>query len=294
VVSPQRELDKLGLARWDDIARITRQLDNLALKLETIISTIASLVKPPPAVVPTVTLDSRLDALIQSLKYIVYWGRVTTASKDSLTVSEVSWPENIWSDCILIIVSGTGAGQVRNITSNTYNRIVVETEFDIIPDSSSTFVIWRTVTVSNIVKLGGTTLTGRDISLDLAKLDVALSTRASEDSLARMVPIAKASIFNTALPSAEANWLATDITPTNSPSYLRIYVCVSVAGVLRVARTVGGTTVTENLNAGNNLSADCGYMFDVPWRSGDSINFRYSVTTGTIKRLIADEIGAAL
>ena len=190
--------------------------------------------------------------------------------------------------------------------------------------------------VDNLNRWGGTALTGRNISLDLAKLDIALSalrdalrgagtkdfttleadveailaqldtvlstraseatlsTRASETTLAKLIPIAKAALFNTALPAAEANWLGADITPTNSPSYLRISVCVSVAGVLRVARSQGATTLTENLNSGNSLTADALYTFDVPWRTGDSINIRYSVTTGTIKRLIIDEFGAAI
>jgi hypothetical protein len=109
----------------------------------------------------------------------------------------------------------------------------------------------------------------------------------------KLVPVAKADIFSGALPTAEADWLATAITPTNSPSYLRIYACVSVAGILRVARAIGGTTVTEDLNSGSNLVANSAYMFTVPWRTGDSINIRYSVSAGTISRLLIDEIGAA-
>ncbi len=115
----------------------------------------------------------------------------------------------------------------------------------------------------------------------------------TEETLAKLIPLAKAAIFNTALPDAEANWVGTDITPTNAPSYLRIYACVSVTGILRVARTVGGVTVTEDLNSGTVLVADAAYMFTVPWRTGDSINIKYSVNSGTIKRLLIDEIGGA-
>ncbi|MBA7583074.1 hypothetical protein ES708_25012 [subsurface metagenome] len=115
----------------------------------------------------------------------------------------------------------------------------------------------------------------------------------SDINIGVIIPIAKAAIFNTALPDAEANWLGSDIEPTNSPSYLRIYACVSVTGILRVARTVGAVTVTEDLDSGTSLVADAAYMFTVPWRTGDSINIRYSVTTGTIKRLLIDEIGGA-
>jgi len=111
--------------------------------------------------------------------------------------------------------------------------------------------------------------------------------------LVKLIPIAKADIFNQALPAAEADWLGTAITPTNSPSYLRIYTCVSVAGILRAARTILAATLTENLNAGADLVAGAAYMFTVPWRSGDSINIRYSVTAGTINRLVIDEVAAA-
>ncbi|GAJ10833.1 unnamed protein product, partial [marine sediment metagenome] len=64
-------------------------------------------------------------------------------------------------------------------------------------------------------------------------------------------------------------------------------------GILRVARTVGGVTVTEDLNSGADLVAGAAYLFTVPWRTGDGIDIRYSVTTGTINRLLIDEIGAA-
>ena len=145
--------------------------------------------------------------------------------------------------------------------------------------------------VQSITQWAGVALTGRDISLDLANLDVALSGRASEATLVEIIPVAKAAVFNTALPAAEADWIGAAITPTNSPSYLRIYACVSVAGVLRVARTIGGVTLTENLNSGDNLVAGAAYMFTIPWRTADSINIRYSVTAGTINRLLIDEIG---
>ena len=141
--------------------------------------------------------------------------------------------------------------------------------------------------------IGGTAQTGADWTPLLQRLNVNLSTIANEATLVKLIPIAKAAIFNTALPAAEANWIGADITPTNSPSYIRIYVCVSVAGILRVARTIGGVPLTEDLNAGNNLVAGAAYMFTVPWRTGDGIDIRYSVTAGTINRLLIDEIGGA-
>jgi len=92
--------------------------------------------------------------------------------------------------------------------------------------------------------------------------------------------IIKARVFDTALPAADTDLLGSDITPTNSPSYIRIYFASSTAGILSVMRTVGGNTVAELLNSGVALTADAAYMFTVPWRTGDSINIQYSETGG--------------
>ena len=68
---------------------------------------------------------------------------------------------------------------------------------------------------------------------------------------------------------------------------------MAAAGILRVARTVGGVTVDENLNSANALVANAAYIFDVEWRTGDSLNFEYSVTDANILVFRADEIGGA-
>jgi len=102
--------------------------------------------------------------------------------------------------------------------------------------------------------------------------------------------ITKARIFNTALPAANTDLLGSDITPTNSPSYIRIYAVFAVAGILNVMRDVGGTTVTEQLNSGVALTANAAYMFTVPWRTGDSINIQYSETGGNTLTLDIIEV----
>ena len=122
-------------------------------------------------------------------------------------------------------------------------------------------------------------LTG--IDADTSNLDKALST---------WLPVAKARLFNTALPAALNDFLGASITPTTSPSLLLVYVCVSIAGNFEAVRTSGGVSVGEWLNSSVPLVADSAYMFTVPWRTGDSINFRYSVTTGTIRCLDVLEV----
>lgn len=111
--------------------------------------------------------------------------------------------------------------------------------------------------------------------------------------LEKLIPIGKARVFNTALPAANTDILAADVTSTNSPSYWRISACVSVAGVLSLHRTVGAGDVLEKLNGGTALTADCLYTFSVPVHSGDAINLQYSVTGGTISSFTVDEIGGA-
>ncbi|GAI11871.1 unnamed protein product [marine sediment metagenome] len=112
--------------------------------------------------------------------------------------------------------------------------------------------------------------------------------------LTNLIPIAKADIFNTALPAADTDILGAAITPTNSPSWLRIYVAIAVAGKLYLRRTVGGVTVSEDLNSGADLVANSAYCFGpIEWRTGDSLNLRYSATGANILVLRIDEIGAA-
>lgn len=108
-------------------------------------------------------------------------------------------------------------------------------------------------------------------------------------------PIEKASPHNQALPLANANWLATDLTPTNTPTTFRINVSVSVAGTLSVVYTKGGVSMSYILNVipGPGLVANGLYAFEFMVHSGDSINFSYSVTTGTY-HLRVQEIDAAV
>ena len=121
-------------------------------------------------------------------------------------------------------------------------------------------------------------------------------TLLSVDSLTKKygditVPVIRSDVFNKALPAAESGLLEGQVTPTMNPSYLRIYICISVAGVLRVARMRFRTTITEDLNSGAALVAGAAYIFTIPWRKDDYINLRYSVSSGTIYRLLVDELG---
>jgi hypothetical protein len=99
--------------------------------------------------------------------------------------------------------------------------------------------------------------------------------------------IVKASIFNTAV-TANTNILSQNVTPSQALSgycsIFRIQCCFDTAGVLSLVRTKGGTTITEQLNSGVSLNANCLYIFDFLVEPGESINLQYSVNA-TAKEL---------
>jgi hypothetical protein len=94
-------------------------------------------------------------------------------------------------------------------------------------------------------------------------------------------PTNKASLFNFNLPADGVGIIANPILALLDPGLLRIYICPSIAGVLSVLRTFRAVTVTELLNSGNALVAGAGYEFEVPWKTGESINLVYSTPSST-------------
>jgi hypothetical protein len=91
-----------------------------------------------------------------------------------------------------------------------------------------------------------------------------------------LIPESKDSVFNQTI-LANTDMFASDLEPTEAPTTFRIYACFTVGGTLTVRRTVGATTVSENLNGGAALVANSSYFFDVAVQYGESINIWYSV-----------------
>lgn len=212
---------------------------------------------------PTSPFMTTLElALIEAIKSLAIDTGVvsSTVQQGGNTLQDLSkgWAVNIHVGKRIKIVKGVGAGQQATIQANSMNTIVIRTSWPMAIVSGAEYVI----------------------------LDVG-----SADSPGTTIPTAKASLPVGALPAAEASWLSSDIIPTNSPSYLRIYVCVSVGGVFRVARTRGGAVGVENMNSSVALIANAAYIFTVSWLLGDSINFRYSVTGGNITSFQVNEHG---
>jgi len=114
----------------------------------------------------------------------------------------------------------------------------------------------------------------------------------SGKSTSQMFPIDKGAIFNTAI-ALNTDFFAADLEPTNTPTTFRIAFSCDAAGVLNVMREqllpAPPATVTEHLNEGNDLAADCLYEFNVTVAEGQTINFQHSVG-GTILSCTVVEI----
>lgn len=235
-------------------------------------------------------------------------GLATGGTNTTVDDTRKNWPVNIWAGGRIKIVKANGQEYTRAIASNTATQITFAALPGVITvDANDLYSVRAAAAVTDISDrwtrqlgqidlarvLGAALAHGNPVITRISN-GAAFIDPTTEATLAKTVPLAKADIFNTALPVAEADWLGAAIVPSNSPSFLRLYVCVAVAGIFRVARTVGGVTIDENMNAGNPLVANAGYLFDVEWRATDTINFRYSVTAANILCFRADEVGAAV
>ena len=68
-------------------------------------------------------------------------GTATGGATSTLTNTAKSWAVNQWTNFQIRIVSGTGAGQVRTIASNTATVITVGSAWTTTPDSTSNYAI---------------------------------------------------------------------------------------------------------------------------------------------------------
>jgi hypothetical protein len=68
-------------------------------------------------------------------------GTASAGAAATLTHTGKSWTTNQWTNYQIRIVSGTGAGQIRNIASNTGSVITVSANWTTNPDATSTYSI---------------------------------------------------------------------------------------------------------------------------------------------------------
>jgi hypothetical protein len=73
--------------------------------------------------------------------------QATSGGSSTITDTGESWTTNEWAGKVVMITQGTGAGQIREIASNTATEITVTEAWSTAPDSTSYYVIcdegWR-------------------------------------------------------------------------------------------------------------------------------------------------------
>jgi hypothetical protein len=248
------------------------------------------------------------DLLRRVLEISEDTGVATGGTNVTVVDAGKNWGVNMWQNATVHVIKPGGIEYVRLCTANDATTLTIAAlPMGVSVVAGDAYAIRRPITAADITDRWARQLGQVDIARVLGAAlshanpvisritdGVGFIALATETTLTKLIPIAKAAIFNAALPAAETAWLGADIVPTNSPSYLRVHVAVAVAGVLRIARTVGGVTVVEDLNAGVALVANSAYSFVAEWRTGDSINFRYSATGANILVFRANEIGGAI
>ena len=65
----------------------------------------------------------------------------TAGAASTLTDTTKTWPVNGWANSQVRILSGTGAGQIRSIASNTSNGLTVSVAWTVTPDATSVYRI---------------------------------------------------------------------------------------------------------------------------------------------------------
>jgi len=116
----------------------------------------------------------------------------------------------------------------------------------------------------------------------------------SGKSTSQMFPIDKGAIFNTAI-ALNTDFFAADLVPTNTPTTFRIAFSCDAGGVLNVMREqllpAPPVTVTEQLNQGEALVADCLYEFNITVREGQTINLQHSVGGQILSCIVVEIFG---
>ncbi|MBU0846743.1 hypothetical protein KKH23_06090 [Patescibacteria group bacterium] len=113
-------------------------------------------------------------------------------------------------------------------------------------------------------------------------------------------PIDKASLTNQAQPAANTDILftltAARLTPTNTPTTFRVMVAMSNAGTFSAViynGVIPAQVVNFNVVPGPALVANGLYTFDMLVHANDIVDFRYTVTGGTILVLRVQELDSA-
>ena len=79
-------------------------------------------------------------------------GSPTSTTSTTLTTSTKSWATDWWADYDLLVVSGTGVGQLRRVVSNTGTTLTLDRAWDITPDTTTHYALTYMNTPGLLIK----------------------------------------------------------------------------------------------------------------------------------------------
>ncbi|RLF25311.1 MAG: hypothetical protein DRN01_06540, partial [Thermoplasmata archaeon] len=103
-------------------------------------------------------------------------GIATSSTATTLVDTSKDWENDVWLGDIVIIIAGTGKGQVRTISSNTSDTLTVSSAWTTNPDTTSEYIILTSATVEAISEVNKTT------SQELTSQSIAASSSQNVDS----------------------------------------------------------------------------------------------------------------
>jgi hypothetical protein len=158
-----------------------------------------------------ITLSALRDAietyLERATEVSVATGDATGGSTTTLEDTNVVWVVSKWADAIAEITDiSTGKHYFVTITSNTVDTLTFPAiAVDIV--AGDHYQIRMVLSPTNLNKWGGSSLTGRDVSLDFQHLNADLSTLATQAELAKKVNKATTPvIYNVAMANADEEY----------------------------------------------------------------------------------------
>ena len=117
----------------------------------------------------SLTADSRLVSTpsYADTDYVSFdTGTATTGGASTLSDSLAAWTVNQWANYQIRIVSGTGAGQIRTVASNTSTQITVSAAWAIQPDATSVYSLEGNDDYLYLLGNGAVTLYRYSVSLN--------------------------------------------------------------------------------------------------------------------------------
>lgn len=182
---------------------------------------------------------------IYNIMEAIFQGRIgyvgSGATTTTIPVAGRSYPPSAWKGGYMYFVNGAAQGQFAQITDNTATTFTVS-GLTVAPAQGDVFVLYLPSQVNtgystpgNIAQWGGTALTGRDISQDLAKLDLALS--ALRDALLQPFQPLYAYNSSTAAPLS----VTLDTGQYGGRTIVEVWVKSSAAATFNVYGSIDGT-----------------------------------------------------